>query len=144
MRVATEGGGHIGQVTAARPLRMHLSPTAPDGSLRPRAEAHIFRNDYETPNALCLRDYVYVPDLAVAYLRAPGRWLPARYDDFKFGDGNAYSVQEMIRTVQLVASRGKELRLTAPRPRDPAVLVASAARTRREFGWRQAAPTWSR
>ena len=144
MRVATGGGGHIGQVTALGrsvctwPRWRPMALCAPV----PRRISSVTTTRRLIPYAYVTN--VYVPDLAVAYLRAPGRWLPARYDVFNFGNGNAYSVREMIRTVQLVASRRQDLRLTAPRPRDPAVLVASAARTRRELGWWQAAPTWSR
>lgn len=97
----------------------------------------IFGDDYLTPDGTCVRDYVHVEDLARAHvlaleaLRAPG--ICGAYN---LGcGGRGYSVREVIDTASRVTGRTIPERMSARRPGDPAVLIASSEKIRRELGW---------
>jgi UDP-glucose 4-epimerase len=54
---------------------------------------------------------------------------------YNLGNGNGYSVREVIETVKKVTG-GKVAAVDSPRrPGDPARLVASSEKIRKELGW---------
>ena len=67
-----------------------------------RSELKIFGNDYDTPDGTCIRDYIYVCDLAKAHVSAVDRMLYCeecpRYDIFNLGTGRGLSVLELVNT----------------------------------------------
>ncbi len=112
----------------------HLIPLAIDAALGRRAELQVFGNDYPTPDGTCLRDYVHVSDLAQAHLLALEQ-LAHRSVSYNLGNGQGYSVMQVIDAVERVARRSVPHVIAPRRPGDPAVLVASAERIRHETGW---------
>ncbi|MBV9117836.1 MAG: UDP-glucose 4-epimerase GalE [Acetobacteraceae bacterium] len=113
----------------------HLIPLAIDAALGRRPPLEVFGTDYPTPDGTCIRDYVHVSDLADAHLRTLER-LEHGSVTYNLGNGAGYSVLEVIAAVERVAGRKVPHVLGQRRAGDPAVLVASAERIRRETGWR--------
>lgn len=96
----------------------------------------VFGDDYPTPDGTCQRDYVHVTDLAQAHLLALARLEGGGASGrFNLGNGAAISVREVIDAVRKVSGRDVPF-VTAPRrPGDPARLVATSERAKRELGW---------
>jgi UDP-glucose 4-epimerase len=98
----------------------------------------IFGTDYPTKDGTCVRDYVHVGDLAQAHVRAleAMRAGEAGGEAFNLGNGEGFSVLEVIETVREVCGQPPP---TVPAPRragDPASLVASSKRAVARLGWR--------
>jgi UDP-glucose 4-epimerase len=114
----------------------HLIPLVLMAALGLRESIAVFGNDYATPDGTCVRDYIHVSDLADAhvlgleYLLAGGKT-----DVFNLGNGNGFSVQEVIDAARVVT--GKEIKTIAAerRPGDPPTLVGSSEKARQILGW---------
>jgi UDP-glucose 4-epimerase len=96
----------------------------------------IYGIDYNTPDGTCIRDYIHISDIAQAHLLALNK-LEQGEDSgvYNLGNGNGYSVKEVIETARKVT--GKEI-LSIESPRrsgDPSRLVASSEKIRKELGW---------
>jgi UDP-glucose 4-epimerase len=116
----------------------HLIPLVLQAALGKRAAVEIFGDDYPTRDGTCLRDYVHVWDLATAHvlaleaLNAPD----ARNRIFNLGcEGEGYTVREVIDVARKVTGREIPAKICPRRPGDPAKLVASSSRIRKELGW---------
>ncbi len=114
----------------------HLIPVAILAALGLRPPLKIFGTDYDTPDGTCMRDYIHVMDLAVAHqlavlhLRA-GKGSQA----YNLGNGQGFSVRQVIETVENISGRAVPREDAPRRPGDPARLVASSERIRKELGW---------
>ena len=95
----------------------------------------VFGDDYPTPDGTCVRDYIHVTDLADAHLRALGACRPGQHRVYNLGDGTGFSVRQVIDMCAEVTGIEIEVDVTARRPGDPAVLIASAERIQAELGW---------
>lgn len=98
--------------------------------------ARVFGRDYDTPDGTCIRDYVHVADICQAHLLALTyleRGGPT--DAFNLGNGNGFSVQEVIDAVRRVTGRPFKVEDAPRRPGDPARLVADSSRARKMLGW---------
>lgn len=101
----------------------------------------VFGNDYPTPDGTAIRDYIHVADLGTAhilaldYLRAGGA-----SECINLGNGQGYSVLEVIETARQVTGRPIEIKIEPPRAGDPSHLVANAEKARRLLGWQPAYP----
>ncbi len=103
---------------------------------RPGAEpVRIFGDRHPTPDGTCVRDYVHVTDLADAHLRAVARGPDGGVVAFNLGTGQGVSLRELLRGCGEVAGHPVPFRVAEPRPGDPPILVADAAKARRELGW---------
>jgi UDP-glucose 4-epimerase len=112
----------------------HLVPLAIDAALGRRPALEVFGQDYPTSDGTCIRDYVHVTDLADAHLRALDR-LQASSVTYNLGNGQGYSVLQVIDAVADITGRTVPRIMAPRRAGDPPVLVASADRIRRETGW---------
>jgi UDP-glucose 4-epimerase len=114
----------------------HLIPLVLKAALGQLPAVRVFGNDYPTPDGTCVRDYIHVTDLARAHVLALAALAagkePAVYN---LGGGNGHSVLEVIETARRVTGSRLPVIFTARRPGDPAVLVASAEKIKRELGW---------
>jgi len=115
----------------------HLIPLvlrAADGQL---PFVTVFGEDYPTADGSCVRDYVHVEDLARAHVLALGALnTSGRCSAYNLGcGGRGYSVREVIGAATRVTRRAIAVRVAPRRPGDPAVLVASSERIRRDLGW---------
>jgi UDP-glucose 4-epimerase len=115
----------------------HLIPSVL-ASVAAGRRVQIFGDDYDTPDGTCVRDYIHVTDLADAHLRALAACQPGRHRIYNLGHGQGFSVREVIDVCADVTGSVIGTDVTARRPGDPAVLVASSERIQTELGWRAA------
>lgn len=118
-------------------LETHLIPNVIKVALGQRPHCEIFGADYPTPDGTCVRDYIHIVDLAEAHIRA---LEPGRHGCYNLGNGEGYSVREVIRACERVSGRTIP---TIERPRragDPPRLVAAAAKAERDFAWKPRYP----
>ncbi|MOA35553.1 UDP-glucose 4-epimerase [compost metagenome] len=96
----------------------------------------MFGNDYDTPDGTCVRDYIHVSDLADAHLRAVDYLTSGGESNvFNLGNGQGFSVSEMISKVREVTGRDFSVVMSPRRAGDPAVLIASSDKARNVLGW---------
>jgi UDP-glucose 4-epimerase len=113
----------------------HLIPLVLQAAARLRPEITVFGDDYPTPDGTCIRDYIHVVDLARAHVLALSI-LDERSAIYNLGCGGAgYSVKQVIDVAREVTGRPVPVRVGPRRPGDPAVLVASSSRIKRDLGW---------
>ncbi len=117
----------------------HLIPIILDVALGRRESISIYGDDYPTPDGTCIRDYVHVSDLADAHMLAfaaldrtdlGGRLI------YNLGNGQGFSVREVIESARRVTGHAIPAHLHPRRSGDPAVLVASSEKAIRELGWK--------
>jgi UDP-glucose 4-epimerase len=114
----------------------HLIPLVLMAALGQRESIAIFGTDYPTPDGTCIRDYIHVTDLAQAHVLGLEYLLKGGPSDFfNLGNGNGFSVKEVIETARQVT--GKEIVAVEHdrRPGDPPALVGSGEKARRILGW---------
>ena len=114
-------------------VESHLIPSVLRVALGQRTHAEIFGTDHPTPDGTCIRDYIHVLDLAAAHILA---LEISKSDSFNLGTGGGTSVKEVIEACRRVT--GHEIPTVAKprRPGDPARLVASSEKAKRELGWK--------
>jgi UDP-glucose 4-epimerase len=115
----------------------HLIPLILDVALGRRANIKVFGRDYPTKDGTCIRDYIHVRDLAEAHLLA----LRALSETksrliYNIGNGQGFSVLEVIESVRRVTGKPIAVEECPRRAGDPAVLVASSEKIKRELGWK--------
>lgn len=114
----------------------HLIPLVLHTALGHREAISIFGTDYPTPDGTCVRDYIHVGDLAQAhvlgleYLQAGGE-----SNAFNLGNGQGFSVREVIETAKTVTQKPIKVIEGDRRPGDPPHLVGSSDKARRVLGW---------
>ncbi|GGR25010.1 UDP-glucose 4-epimerase GalE [Streptomyces netropsis] len=114
----------------------HLIPLVLQVARGERAAISVYGDDYPTPDGTCVRDYIHVADLAEAHLLALDAARPGEHLICNLGNGNGFSVHEVIDTVRKVTGHPVPHVVAPRRGGDPAVLVASAERARDHLGWR--------
>jgi len=126
-------GGELGE---NRNPETHLIPIVLDVALGRREHMVIFGTDYDTPDGTCIRDYIYVNDLAEAHvltleaLKKSGTGFA-----YNLGLGRGYSVQEVIEVCRRVTGQAIKVVEGKRRPGDPPTLIADPSRARAELGW---------
>ncbi|MGW7270219.1 UDP-glucose 4-epimerase GalE [Streptomyces sp. NPDC054864] len=113
----------------------HLIPLVLQVAQGRREAISVFGDDYPTPDGTCVRDYIHVADLAQAHLLAVDAATPGEHLICNLGNGNGFSVREVIETVRQVTGHPIPEVMAPRRGGDPAVLVASAATARERLGW---------
>jgi UDP-glucose 4-epimerase len=118
----------------------HLIPLVLDVALGRRASIRIYGEDYPTPDGTCIRDYIHVSDLAEAHLLAlaalEGEAAEKSRLVFNLGNGQGFSVREVIESARRVTGHAIPAEVHPRRPGDPAVLVASSEKAIRELNWK--------
>ncbi|MCC4318386.1 UDP-glucose 4-epimerase GalE [Streptomyces malaysiensis] len=114
----------------------HLIPLVLQVAQGRREAISVFGDDYATPDGTCVRDYIHVADLADAHLLALGAASRGEHLICNLGNGNGFSVREVIETVRQVTGHPIPEIAAPRRGGDPAVLVASAERAKERLGWR--------
>lgn len=112
----------------------HLIPLVLQVALGQRDAIKVFGDDYDTPDGTCVRDYIHVQDLAQAH-RLALEALDQGSQVYNLGNGQGYSVKEVIETARKVTGHPIPAEVTPRRAGDPDVLVGSSEKIRRELGW---------
>ena len=136
------GASPDGDIGEAHEPETHLVPNALRAALGKGPGLKVFGDDYPTPDGTCIRDYVHVDDLADAHLRALD-YLDqhAGAHAFNLGNGQGFSVREVIAAAEAVSGHPIPYTVEARRTGDPAVLVASSDKAREHLGWQPAYTT---
>lgn len=138
LRYFNAAGAHpSGRIGEDHNPETHLIPLVLEVALGKKESVGIFGNDYDTPDGTCIRDYIHVTDLAKAhvlalkYLRDGGRSAV-----YNLGNGQGFSVSEVINIAREVTGIPIKAVIAERRPGDPAVLVASSEKIKRELHWK--------
>ncbi len=114
----------------------HLIPLILQAASGRRDCIKVFGRDYATPDGTCIRDYIHVMDLCDAHLLAIEKLLStAESARYNLGNGNGFSVQEVIDSASRVTGREIKVVDDVRRDGDPAVLVADSRQARKALGW---------
>jgi UDP-glucose 4-epimerase len=118
---------------------LHLIPVVIQVAMGKREKALIFGSDYPTRDGTCVRDYVHVIDLAQAHILAlEALDRGSRY--YNLGNGEGFTVKEVIESVRAVSGREIHADVVARREGDPATLVAASGEIRKELCWKPRFP----
>jgi UDP-glucose 4-epimerase len=118
----------------------HLIPIIFEAINGKRSNLTVFGTDYDTPDGTCIRDYIHVSDLIDAHLLAIDFMDKSDANYFNLGNGNGYSVKEVIEAVKKVTGKEVPVVYGERREGDPARLIASADKARFTLGWKPAYP----
>jgi len=114
----------------------HLIPLVLQTALGKREFISIFGTDYPTPDGTCIRDYIHVNDLADAHVLGLKYLLDGGDSEvFNLGNGNGFSVKEVIETAKLVTGREIAVKECDRRPGDPPSLIGSGDKARKILNW---------
>jgi UDP-glucose 4-epimerase len=114
-------------------VETHLIPNVLKVALGQSAHCEIYGTDYPTPDGTCIRDYIHTRDLAQAFILAIE---PGRQGFYNLGNGDGYSVRQVIQCCETITGRRIKTIEKPRRPGDPPRLVASAEKAIRELGWK--------
>ena len=114
----------------------HLIPLVIQAALGQRPDIKIYGTDYPTPDGTCIRDYIHIADLVDAHLLALNALTSHDRLVYNLGNGNGYSVREVINMVREVTGYPIPAVEAPRRPGDAPRLVAASDRIRTELGWK--------
>ncbi|MGM9719186.1 MAG: UDP-glucose 4-epimerase GalE [Prevotella sp.] len=134
-------GSHPSAIIGEMPngVPMNLIPYVTQTAMGIREQLKVFGNDYDTPDGTCIRDYIYVVDLAKAHVKAMQRVLDTDSDKlevFNVGTGKGVSTKEIVDAFE--KSTGVKLNWTfAPRrPGDIEKVWANPEKANNVLGWK--------
>jgi len=130
------GADPTGQLGEDHNPETHLIPLVLLTALGKRESISIFGTDYPTPDGTCIRDYIHVSDLASAHVLGLEYLLRGgKTDFFNLGNGNGFSVKDIIETARALTGREIKAVECDRRPGDPPMLVGSAEKAKQILGW---------
>ena len=137
LRYFNVAGAHeSGEIGEDHNPETHLIPLILQVPLGKREFISIFGDDYETHDGTCIRDYIHVTDLADAHILAVHKLREGSESNiYNLGSGNGFTVKEMIEAARKVTEHEIPAKVCERRAGDPAKLVASSEKARRELGW---------
>jgi UDP-glucose 4-epimerase len=135
------GADPEGEIGEAHDPETHLIPIVLQTALGIRDKIYIFGDDYPTRDGSCIRDYIHVNDLAAAHVLAVEALADGKESSiYNLGNGEGYSVKEVIDTVKEVTGRDFEVEISDRRAGDPAVLIASSDKIQKDLNWQPEYP----
>lgn len=137
LRYFNAAGADLGGLLGERhEPETHLIPLVLQVASGRRACIAVYGSDYATPDRTCIRDYVHVVDLCSAHLLALQRLYDGGGSDcFNLGNGEGFSVQEVIDSARRITGRQIPVQAAPRRAGDPAILVADSAKARVLLEW---------
>jgi len=135
------GADPEGELGECHDPETHLIPLILQAASGRRENITVFGRDYATEDGTCVRDYIHIEDLCSAHALALEALVSGEKQGalaYNLGNGQGYSVQQVIEAVQQVVAEDDftlEVKEGDRRAGDPAVLVADATLARRELGW---------
>lgn len=119
----------------------HIIPNVFFAAMGKLPYVSVFGTDYPTADGTAIRDYIHVADLCTAHVLALEHLRGGGDSErINLGNGQGYSVMEVIETARRVTNRQIEARMEAARPGDPSRLVANAEKARAVLGWQPQYP----
>ncbi|MDR4987439.1 MAG: UDP-glucose 4-epimerase GalE [Bacteroidales bacterium] len=135
-------GAHESALIGELPIGVpdNLVPYITQTAIGKRDKLTVFGNDYNTPDGTCIRDYIYVGDLARAHVVAVERMLGKisqdPYEVFNLGTGTGYSVLEAINTFEKVSGVKLNRTFSGRRPGDIEQVWADTTLANIRLGWK--------
>lgn len=109
-----------------------------------RQQLRVYGNDYNTPDGSCIRDYIYVVDLAKAHVKAVERMLTGKAEEqvevFNLGTGRGLSVMEIVNTFMQVTGVKVPYEIVGRREGDIEQVWAKPDKANNVLGWRADTP----
>ncbi|MCG7253657.1 UDP-glucose 4-epimerase GalE [Corynebacterium hadale] len=113
----------------------HLIPIVLQVALGQRDAIKMFGDDWPTTDGTCVRDYIHVRDLADAHVLALEANTPGTHEIYNLGSGDGYSVRQVVEMCREVTGHEIPAEVAPRRVGDPAVLIASSDKIKRQLGW---------
>jgi UDP-glucose 4-epimerase len=114
----------------------HLIPLIIQAAMGKNSQVNIYGTDYPTPDGTCIRDYIHIEDLCRAHLLALEKLDHNNELIYNLGNGEGYSVKEVIETVKKVSGKDFKVVEAGRRQGDPPILTSDAAKAKTELGWK--------
>ncbi|MBD0850054.1 UDP-glucose 4-epimerase GalE [Maribacter arenosus] len=128
----------IGELPIGVP--QNLVPFITQTGIGIREQLSVFGDDYPTSDGTCVRDYIYVVDLAKAHVVALQRLLAeknkANYEVFNVGTGKGSTVLEVIKSFEKVSGKKLNYKIVDRRPGDITSAFADTTLANKELGWK--------
>ena len=109
-----------------------------------RSELRVFGDDYDTPDGSCIRDYIYVVDLAKAHVKAVERMLAGtpteQVEVFNLGTGRGLSVLEIVRDFMEATGVNVPYQIVGRREGDIEKVWANPKKANEVLGWKADTP----
>lgn len=128
----------IGELPTGVP--QNLVPFITQTAVGLREELSVFGDDYPTEDGTCVRDYIYVVDLAKAHVVALKRLLEGKnnsnYEVFNVGTGKGSSVLEVIQSFEKVSGKKLNYKIMDRRQGDITAAYADTTKANQVLGWK--------
>jgi UDP-glucose 4-epimerase len=134
LRYFNVAGAHGGFGERHR-VETHLIPRVLAVAAGQADAVEVYGTDYPTPDGTAIRDYIHVADLGRAHLLALDAAETGEHRVYNLGNGAGFSVLEVLEVARSVTGHAIPAHSRPRRAGDPARLVASSERARRELGW---------
>jgi UDP-glucose 4-epimerase len=121
----------------------NLIPYVTQTAMGIRKQLTIFGNDYDTPDGTCIRDYIYVVDLAKAHVAAMARVLAEDakpIDYFNIGTGHGNSTLEIVQTFEKATGVKLNWKFGPRREGDIEKIWGDCSKANKELGWKAETP----
>ena len=109
-----------------------------------RQQLRVYGNDYNTPDGSCIRDYIYVVDLAKAHVKAVERMLTGKAEEqvevFNLGTGRGLSVMEIVNTFMQVTGVKVPYEIVGRREGDIEQVWAKPDKANNVLAWKADTP----
>ncbi|MDO5572165.1 MAG: UDP-glucose 4-epimerase GalE [Bacteroidales bacterium] len=136
--IGAHPSAEIGELPNGVP--QNLLPYVTQAAMGIRKELSVFGDDYNTPDGSCIRDYIYVVDLAKAHVKALDLMLDDKSKDnvetFNLGTGRGVSVLELIRTFEKVTGVPVPHKIVGRREGDIEKVWGAVEKANNVLGWK--------
>lgn len=136
--IGAHPSAEIGELPVGIP--QNLVPFITQTAIGLREQLSVFGDDYPTPDGTCIRDYIYVVDLAKAHVVALERILNGKnksnFEVFNVGTGKGSSVLEVIQSFEKVSGKKLNYKIVGRRAGDIISAFANTDKANNELGWK--------
>jgi UDP-glucose 4-epimerase len=135
-------GSHPSSIIGEMPngVPMNLIPYVTQTAMGIREQLSVFGDDYETPDGSCIRDYIYVCDLAKAHVKAMERILEGKSAEkvevFNIGTGKGVSTLELVKAFEKATGVKLNYKVVGRRPGDIEKVWANPEKANNVLGWK--------
>ncbi len=145
LRYFNPAGAHpsikIGE--SSRTPASNLVPVVTETGVGIRNHLKVFGSDYPTRDGTCIRDYIYIMDLADAHTKALEYVVENRnaknFEIFNLGSGAGSTVLEVVEAFEKVSGQKLNYQLVDRRPGDVVAIYANYEKARKVLGWQPTA-----
>ena len=139
-------GSHPSAIIGEMPngVPQNLIPYLTQAAMGIRKELSVFGDDYDTPDGSCIRDYIYVVDLAKAHVCAMTRIMEDKTTEpvevYNVGTGKGTSVLELIHAFEKATGVKLPYKIVGRRPGDIVKVWGNVDKANKVLGWKAETP----